>query len=138
MSAFVLLLAAGLVPGDAPGAEPARTKPRLDLRGRWVGPWDNGRTPTMEFEITDGVLTAVDGGFLRGSGGMRGPSWEIRDEGGGRCCVTCSGEDALLGLYRAEGDAVAFCFLPVKSGRPASFQVKGLSRLTLRRVLPEK
>jgi hypothetical protein len=35
MSAFVLLLAAGVVPGDGPGEVSAETERGLDLRGEW-------------------------------------------------------------------------------------------------------
>jgi hypothetical protein len=134
MSAFVLLLAAGLAPGDSPEAAAGEVEQRLNLRGRWAGAWYGDGGP-LKVRMDDGNLTVFTSNGLPCFGGPL----RMTDEGVGRCCCVVADRVSLPGIYRQEGDRLLICFRWPRASRPASFW-GGDSQvlLILRRVPPKK
>jgi hypothetical protein len=139
MSAFAMVLAAGMAVGSGPEAVSSGVEQGLDLRGKWEGhlrsAW--GKTLTARLEAQG----AGCGGtlFLKAHGreeeGFRLD--RVTDEGGGR--LRLEREIALLGIYKWQGDQLVICFRMERAGRPTSFQAgDGKDLLILHRVKPGK
>jgi hypothetical protein len=133
MSAFVLVLAAGMVVGSGPEKVSAEVEQGLDLtRGKWEGFWldARGRTRTVVLRPwrPDRVLVGC------------GPAYPFacRDEGRGAIRGNFCGEP-FVGIFRWDGECLTLCVREVAKGRPAFFQGgDGQHLIRLYRAEPDK
>jgi hypothetical protein len=143
MSAFVLLLAAGLAPGDGPGAVSLQMEQRLNLSWQWEGTscrsgwsWEvrlvrclvNRRLGPETFVLVTYRADPRENLAL----------WHFQDEGGGRFCIEHK-DRSYLGIYQYKGDWLTPCLRDAEPGRPTPFSAEyDTELLTLRRVRPKK
>lgn len=123
------LVAVGLAAGRGPGEPSAELGEVLQLRGRWVGTWQEQGPAFLQVEIGGGVFVLRESGteVLRGR-------WQATDEGEGRFRLRIGLGPVCLGIYKQERDRIVLCFREPGRGRPASFRVGFQQRLlTLRR-----
>jgi hypothetical protein len=113
MSAFVMVLAAGMALSNGPEGVSAAIESPLDLRGEWYGqfPVPPCGKPLAVTVTRETVLFHPTGDTV---------SWQVLDEGGGRCRIQSSGK-MYLGIYRRTGDHLLLCFRLASLPRPAAF-----------------
>jgi hypothetical protein len=135
MSAFVLVLAAGVV-SSGPEVVSGEVEQRLDLRGKWEGTWV---TPS---DVAPYKVIIEKNQFRwfypDGDGGC--VYWDASDEGTGRLRITWHHASGLGGIYRQDGDRLLICFR-IGEGRPTDFRFgrnPDQCVLTLRRIKPGK
>jgi hypothetical protein len=137
MTAFVMVLVAGMaVRSGTEGTSPEPERP-LDMRGEWEGE-----------EWTDGKMCEVRFSNNSMSEGRAGPGlwsrpWKPVDEGAGKARFECYDPDGPAvfterGMYRWEGDRLTICYRLHGKGRPSVWGDKGQYLLILRRVKPAK
>jgi hypothetical protein len=139
MSAFVLVLAAGLAVGNGPEKVSVAAYEGLDLSGAWEG-WLAFTSHRIRVELRDGDLKyqgnpAV---FLYGE--------DCVDEGAGRLRFRLrpsrwGRETRHLGIYKQDRERITICFAPDGGDRPDSFLLQESPvhfLITLRRVKPGK
>jgi hypothetical protein len=123
VSAVVLLLAAGLAPGDGPGAVSAEVAEGFEFPGEWECVQFNGSVFTYSG-------TAAGSTYIQTFG--------LTPEGAGKLRL-CPRGRALLGIYQWKGDSFIACFRAPDCGRPTTFDAgDGQRLLILRRIPPGK
>jgi hypothetical protein len=127
MSAFVVLVAAGMAAGDKlPSASPEVVQ-TLDLVGVWEGTCSSPAGKAQASVSRSGV-------HLKGGGQQVSLRWVIQDEGRGRLRIRIMDKD-FLGMYQRAGDQLVICFRNDKEGWPMSLRSgDDQAILTLRRV----
>jgi hypothetical protein len=139
MSAFVLVLAAGMAVGNGPEAVSAETELELDLRGRWEGTIPSWRVggPTMQIWVYKGAI--LNSFFPH-------DVTRVVKEGEGKVRLILSGSDfpdicsSIPGIYEWEGDRLIIC-TSIFGVRPRSFHASmftGQTLYILHRVQPDR
>ena len=132
MSAFAMILAAGMTVGNGPERVSGDVKlTPLEMSGRWEG--------TFLFvgikwkaEIADGNCRKYHQGKI-----IAVSKWAVVDEGGGR--FRLNGNKPCWGIYKASGDRVTICFNEIPNPRPTTFRVTNHQAMyILHRVKPRK
>jgi hypothetical protein len=120
MSACVLLLAAGVVPGDGPGPVSSEVAEGFALYGKWECTHRTERDVTHYVAVSSAVHMRFFG---------------IQDEGGGQLrLLRWQG----VGIYQRQRDGYLVCFRRTSQGRPTSFGLgEGRELLVFRRVPPK-
>jgi hypothetical protein len=117
MSAFVLILAAGMVLGDGPERVSGEVEQGLDLSGRWAGILRTDYGVTREVEIRDEDQEVL----IRRDGSLEHYGWfGAWDEGAGRLSMVWRGE-FWLGIYKQEDDQLTICIRLGSEVRPTEF-----------------
>jgi hypothetical protein len=138
MSAFVMVLAAGIVVGSGPEAESAEMEQRLDLRGEWEG--------SCREEAVSGKAGLSKWGlcleYPRAGGRpppLLGP-FPASDEGSGKARFWGKwGTGTSLGIYKWEADRLIICLGENGAARPTSFHTGSRQTLIiLQRIQPGK
>jgi hypothetical protein len=134
MNTLTMALAAALLAGSAPEKVSGEMDQKLDLRGYWVGTWEDATTPKggvrMKAEqLGDSFSFAKDPDILIFA------CLPMEDEGRGRMTLEDDAPSVFLGIYRQTGDRLLICLGTNGLNRPTSFRPgKGQSLLTLYRV----
>jgi hypothetical protein len=135
MSAFAVVLVAGMAVGSGPEKVSVGVEQRLDLRGRWEGVWLDEAGREWEATSENGAVFGDTLAFVRFIRAR-----DVADEGAGRVRVFYPrvGSPA-LGIYQVRGDCFLICFREARLGRPTAFRGgDGQNLITLRRVRPGK
>jgi hypothetical protein len=144
MSAFVLLLAAGLTPGNDLEKEPAEVAECLPARGAWRGTWTNGDGIITDVALHRVVTSHPEPAtlFVPVVGSPKPVpvtiTYWITDEGRGNARLCWRGQNG-PGIYTWKGDCLLICFRSKSSVRPTSFYGgDGQNLLILRCFEPRK
>jgi hypothetical protein len=105
VSAVVLLLAAGLAPGDGPGAVSAEVAEGFEFPGEWECVQFNGSVFTYRG-------TAAGSTYLQTFG--------LTPEGAGKPHLSRAGRP-LPGIYQWKGNSFIVCFRSPRCGLPTTF-----------------
>jgi uncharacterized protein (TIGR03067 family) len=143
MSAFVMVLAAGMAIGSAPGQEQVfgETEDRRSLAGEWEGtPVYDGTLFPARLILQETFLGVV---VHLSYGGRNKQSVHgiLTEDGSGRFRLDFvlgrKGESPLFGIYTLEGDRLTICMR--SRHRPTSFQARQIQvALALHRFKPGK
>jgi hypothetical protein len=119
MSAFVMVLAAGMAVGSGSDAVSAEAEQPLDLRGRWKGAFYFEGKHSMDATLENGILWLW---YLGAPDGVM-KSFRATDEGLGkvRLQINRARDGSWLGIHKREGETVTICYFFPGRGRPASF-----------------
>jgi hypothetical protein len=133
MSAFAVVLVAGMAVGSGPAKLSLEAEQWLDLSGRWEGIWE---------DATGASFLIMSCGRELGGRPRLGPA-SILDTasvvncGAGRFTAAVS-DRACLGIYQWDGGQLFICLRARGQGWPASFRGgNGQHLLRLRRARPE-
>jgi hypothetical protein len=126
MSAFVMVLAAGMAVGNGPEKVSGEVEPGLDLHGKWAGSIgiEPGFTPPASYE--DGRLTVIR------PDGPHSATLKLIDQGEGKCKCRIAGDEA-LGIYQWKGQQLVLC-IGRHEKRPSTFRLEDGLLFTLRPV----
>lgn len=135
MSAFVLVLAAGVAVGSGPEAVSPEMDRGLDLRGEWKGVWVDEAGAKWKATAENGTVCGERPEFVKVIRAQ-----DVADEGAGRVQVLYPRvEPPALGIYQWRGDCLIICFREARLGRPTAFRGgNGQDLITLRPVKPAK
>jgi hypothetical protein len=138
MSALVIALVAGMAVGDGPERVSTETEQGLCLDGWWKGTWQQ-LSDSGEIVISE---VTFKNGFSIGPDGEVDTYWVWKDQGNGRCTLSCGGSKYSsfhLGIYKQEPDRLTVCLNRERNYRPTTFRVEdGCILLVLHRVKPPK
>jgi hypothetical protein len=119
----VLLLAAGVAPGDGPGAVSAEVAEGFEFPGEWECIQFNGSVYTYQGTSAGSTYIQTFGLTPEGAGKLR----------------LCPRGRPLPGIYQWKGDSFIACFRAADCGRPTTFDAgDGQRLLILRRITPGK
>ena len=137
MSTLVMVMAAGMMPGDGPEKVSGEIVQGLDMRRLWEGLWidSDGIWRKAELNLRECELIGERlPGQIPGDISQTLGFLSIKDDGAGHIRL---GDD--LGIYNQDNTCLIICFRDHRKGYPTSFRGgNGQNLLILRRVRTRK